>query len=208
MEKKEKNKKRLGIGKTLAWQSASFSSAMNVIVLSFLTIYCTNALSMSPALVGTLLMASKIFDGVTDILAGYIVDRTNTKIGRGRPYQLSIVAVWACTLLMFSCPTGWTTFAKCAWVFAMYTFVNSVFETLFNASGTPYMVRAFNDNDIYVSLNTYGAIFPMLGAVMVSTGTVLIDTFIYTCLVNRNYLPGRCIFYVKKVKTNGTLNRY
>ena len=170
MSKKGKEKKsgKLGVGKTLAWQSASVSSSMNVIVLSYLSIYCTNALSLSPALVGTLLMGSKIFDGITDILAGYVVDRTNTRIGRGRPYQLSILAVWACTLLMFSCPAGWMTFAKCVWVFAMYTFVNSIFRTLFNASGTPYMVRAFNNNDIYVSLSTYGAIFPMIGAVIVN----------------------------------------
>lgn len=38
---------------------------------------------MNPALVGTLLVVSKLLDGFTDIIAGYLVDKTNTKWGEG-----------------------------------------------------------------------------------------------------------------------------
>jgi hypothetical protein len=61
------------------WSGRAISIAVNVIVLMQITFYCTNILAMSPVLVGTLLMASKIFDGVTDIFAGVLIDKTKTR---------------------------------------------------------------------------------------------------------------------------------
>ena len=101
---KTKNPDKIGIIPMLLWSENGASSAINVVLLTFLTLYCTNALGMSAALVGTLLMVSKIFDGITDICAGYIVDKTNTKLGRGRPYDLCILGLWFTTYLLFSVP--------------------------------------------------------------------------------------------------------
>lgn len=81
-------------------------------------------------LVGTLLLFSKIFDGVTDLFAGYIVDNTRTRFGKGRPYELSILGVWLMTIIMFFCPPSMSTAVKAVWVFITYTFINSIFTTL------------------------------------------------------------------------------
>lgn len=120
--------------------------------------YCTNALGMSAAVVGTLFMVSKIFDGVTDLVAGYIVDKTNTKIGRGRPYDLCIIGLWFTTWLQFSVPASFSMTAKCVWVFVCYTLCQSVFRSFMNAAGTPYMVRAFNNDQKYIKLSSIGGI--------------------------------------------------
>jgi probable glucitol transport protein GutA len=69
---------------------------------------------------------------------------------------------------MFSCPPEWAVAAKCAWVFAMYVFVNAVFTTLLNAANTPYMVRAFAKQEQYVALQTYGSLITMLIVVAVN----------------------------------------
>jgi probable glucitol transport protein GutA len=164
--KERKSKKqdpdRIGLGKIAVWTSRDLSKSANLIVISYLTLYCTDILALSPILVGTLLLVSRILDGVTDIIAGYIVDRTNTKIGRGRPYELCIVGLWLCTIFMFSCPQEWSTVAKCIWILAMYAAVNSIFSTLLAAAGTPYMVRAFNNPKIYVKLTSYGGLMQVL----------------------------------------------
>ncbi len=60
-----------------AWTSRGLSLALNVILIMQLTYYCTDMLGMGAALVGTLLLASKLFDGVTDLCVGFIIDRTN-----------------------------------------------------------------------------------------------------------------------------------
>ena len=104
---KVKDPNQVSIGKFLAWQSRGVSFGALMIVTGYITIFCTDTLKMSPALVGTLLMASKIFDGVTDVVAGYVVDNTNSRWGKGRPYEWCIVGSWLCTLLLFYTPVEW-----------------------------------------------------------------------------------------------------
>jgi Na+/melibiose symporter-like transporter len=165
---KEPAPAKLKARELLTWSASGFSNTMNFMALSFLTIYCTDMLGLNAALVGTLLLASRILDGITDVFAGYIVDKTNTKLGRGRPYEFCMIGVWACTVLLFSCPVGWEVPVKCAWILTMYAFVNSIFKTLLAAGTTPYMVRAFNNQQKYVSLTSYGGLISMLGAVVIN----------------------------------------
>jgi probable glucitol transport protein GutA len=167
-EKKKDKSGRVGVGKMIAWQSRAASVGSNLMVIGFLSIYCTDTLKIPPALVGVLFLASRIFDGLTDLAAGFLVDKTNTKLGRGRPYEFAIIGVWLCTWLMFSCPPEWTIVAKCAWVFTMYVFVNAIFITLLNAANTPYIVRAFAKQEQYVALQTYGSLITMVIVVAVN----------------------------------------
>lgn len=70
-----------------AWQFRGASTGIATMIMGYLTIYATNTMKMSAMLVGTLLLVSKLIDGITDLFAGYIVDRTHTKWGKGRPYE-------------------------------------------------------------------------------------------------------------------------
>lgn len=166
--KKQEDPNKLGFGRLMLWQSRSISQSANLMVVGYLSIYCTDALGLSVGLVGTLLLVSRLFDGFTDIVAGYIVDKTNTRMGRGRPYELSILGMWLCTFLMFSCPPELSTTLKCAWVLCMYAFVNSIFATFMNAGNTPYMVRAFNNQQQYIAITSYGGLATMLAVILVN----------------------------------------
>ena len=161
-----KTKKELTFGKLMAWSLRGGSTGVALMVMGYLSIFAIKILNIPAATVGTLLLASKFLDGVTDIFAGYIVDKTNTKIGRGRPYELCIIGLWITTLLLFVCPAGWSTALKCVWLFIMYAFSNSVFMTFLNANQTVYMVRSFSDPKHYVALSTYGGIVPMIVVVI------------------------------------------
>ena len=164
MKKEKKAKKGVGFLKMIEWQSRAASHGIVILLLGYLTIYCTDTLKMNPIVVGTLLAVSKVIDGITDLFAGFIVDRTHTKWGKGRPYEWCIVGMWLCTWLMFSASPEWSGVIKGIWIFWMYSLVNAVFYTMLNANGNVYMVRAFKTQDEYVALNTYGGIIPMLTA--------------------------------------------
>lgn len=157
-EVKKENPHKIGLGKMLLWQANGASVAIQVVLLSALQLYCTNALGLSAGLVGALLMGSKIVDAVTDLCAGYIVDRTNTKIGRGRPYDLCVIGLWFTTWLLFSVPESLSLVVKCIWIVVCYALTQSVFRTFLGAAGTVYMVRAFNDEQKYVKLNSIGGL--------------------------------------------------
>ena len=68
MGKREKNPKAVGAGRMLAWQSRAISQGCALMAIGFLSVYCTDTLKMNPALVGTLLVVSKLLDGFTDIV--------------------------------------------------------------------------------------------------------------------------------------------
>lgn len=167
---KEKTKTKMPWGKFFAWKSRDISlAAVTVIVSGYLMMFCSDVLGMSTTLVGTLLMVSKIFDGVTDLFAGYIVDNTHTKLGKARPYEICILLEWLCTVLLFFCSPSWSPVLKGAWVFIMYTFVYSIFNTMLNGNQTPYMIRAFSNNrDIITKVSSWGGIVSMAGSIIVS----------------------------------------
>lgn len=168
MGTKAKNPDKIGIAKFWGWQSRAVSLGCMTIVYGYLMIYCTNTLGLRSEIVGMLLLISKVFDGITDLFAGYIIDNTKTRFGKARPYEFAIIGVWLCTWLLFSCPASWSTTVKYVWVFIAYTFVNSILATLLSTNQTAYMVRAFPTMNQIVKLNSYGGIVVTFGCAIVS----------------------------------------
>ncbi|MCD8362058.1 MAG: MFS transporter [Lachnospiraceae bacterium] len=158
----------VSIGKLVAWQMRPISLGAVTIITMYLSLYCTDTLGMPAALVGTLLMASKIFDGATDLFAGWLVDNTNTKLGKARPYELCIIGVWICMYAMFAASDTWSLTVKSVWLFVTYTLVFSVFSTLLNAAETPYIVRAFKTPLAVTKVSAYGGVIVTLGSMVVS----------------------------------------
>lgn len=169
-KKKTENHDKLGFGKLLVYKSSDVTAAgVSAIVLSYLTLYCTDTLGINPTLLGSLLMISKIFDAFTDILGGWLVDNTHTKLGKGRPYELCIIGVTVCTLGLFSARPEWSEFVKCSWIFFMYTLVFSVFTTLRSAANIPYTIRAFSNNqNVIAKVASYGGIITMAASIGIS----------------------------------------
>lgn len=163
-------KKRFPLGRFFAWKTSDISAAgLNIIITGYLTIYCTNFLGLSGTLVGSILLISNIFDAVTDLIAGFIIDNTHSKLGKGRPYEIGIVGMWICTILMFSGPTGASQTVKVLWVFFMYTFIFGVFNTLRGAGSTAYLIRAFdNDRELVGKVGSYGGIVTTIGSMVVT----------------------------------------
>lgn len=56
---------------------------------SFVMIYLTDTIGLNAGIVGTLIAVSKLFDGVSDIFFGSMIDRTKSKMGKARPWMLN-----------------------------------------------------------------------------------------------------------------------
>ena len=100
---------------------------------SFVMIYLTNTVGLNPGVVGTLIAASKFFDGVTDIFFGAMIDKTKSRLGKARPWMLYAYVGCAVTLAaIFAIPVDMGTTAQYAWFFIAYTLLNAVFYTANN----------------------------------------------------------------------------
>ena len=161
-EKRIKNPdNKLGFGRLVLWSTSSVSVALSALVLGFVTVYCTDALGLEPVIVGTVFLISKLVDGVTDLVAGVIIDKTNTKWGKGRPYEIFMLFLWLSTWGLFSVPAQFSTVAKYVWIFFMYVFMNAVCTTFLNGNNVVYMVRAFKTKEQQTKLTAYSGFFTM-----------------------------------------------
>ncbi|MDO4622013.1 MAG: MFS transporter [Eubacteriales bacterium] len=177
MKLAKNDENRVGFGTLTLWQTSVMSRTITVLILGFLMVYCTDTLKVPAAGVSLILVLSKVFDGVTDAFAGFIVDKTKTKWGTGRPYEVFIVGLWLATWLMFSVPESFSTTAKYIWIFVMYVLANAICTTFLNANGTPYMIRAFKEGQI-IKLTSYGAIYNIVIAIVFNIAfPVLMQTF-------------------------------
>ena len=106
---------------------------MYAFLSSFLMIYLTDTIGMDSGIVGTLMMVSKLFDGVTDIFFGSMIDKTKSRMGKARPWMLwAYIGCSAMIVMLFIVPAGASKFAQYAWFFVAYTLLNAVFYTANN----------------------------------------------------------------------------
>ena len=175
MEKtKTKNPNRLPLGKFLAWKSSDITSAgIFLIVGTYMTMFCTDFLGMSPLVVGNIILISNIIDFVTDIIAAFLIDNTKTKIGKARPYELGAIGMTICTTLIYLTPVGWTDTLKVIWIFCMYTFLYGVFNTVRTAANVPYLIRAWDNNRTLIGkVSSYGGFVTTMGAMVYCNDTL------------------------------------
>jgi len=81
--------------KLTTWQKIGYGlgdiygGGSGVVISFYYLIFLTDVVRISPALAGTVILISKIYDSITDPLEGIIADRTRTKLGRRRPYLMA-----------------------------------------------------------------------------------------------------------------------
>lgn len=127
----------LSVRERLAYGSGNFSNALVYgIVSGYLVYYYTDVIGLAAGTIGLIMLISRIFDGITDLVMGRIVDLTKSKKGKGRVWILRICVPYAlASILLFSVPEGATDTFKYIFVFISYNLVNSF---LYTALTVPY----------------------------------------------------------------------
>ena len=55
-------------------------NAMYTLFSSYVLMFYTDVLMINAALIGTVIMISKIFDGISDLIAGQLIDKHKNKL--------------------------------------------------------------------------------------------------------------------------------
>ena len=102
-------------------------NAINGILGSFLTVYFTNVALLDAAIISSIIAISKIFDGISDVVVGRLVDNTKSKMGKGRSWLFRVCIPFAISvMLLFFVPPNWPNAVKYVYVFVMYNVVNTI----------------------------------------------------------------------------------
>ena len=100
---------------------------INGIIGSFLTIYFTSTVGLNAGIIATIFAISKVFDGISDVIVGRMVDRTKSKLGKGRSWLLRMcIPFGITTMLLFFVPQNFPEMAQYVYIFLMYNIVNAV----------------------------------------------------------------------------------
>ncbi len=133
VEKTSSNAK-LGWGERIAYGLGDYAgNLVYSLITAFLLVYYTEACGINAASAASVMAISRIFDGVSDLVMGRVVDRTHTKWGKARPWLIrAAIPLALSTVLMFSVPAGFSEGAKIAYAFITYNLVSTVFFTMLN----------------------------------------------------------------------------
>ena len=97
-------------------------------ISAFLLLYYTNVVGASPAMAASVIAISKMFDGISDLAMGTIVDRTHSKYGKARPWILRLcIPLAVSSVLMFSVPNSLSGKGLFIYMFLTYNLVSTIF---------------------------------------------------------------------------------
>lgn len=140
---------------------------------SFVMIYLTNTIGLSAGIVGTLIAASKLFDGFTDIFFGSLIDKTHSRLGKARPWMLYGYIGCAVTLAaIFAIPVDWGETAQYAWFFIAYTLLNGVFYTANNIAYSALTSLVTKNSKERVQMGSYRFIFAFSTSLLIQSVTI------------------------------------
>lgn len=178
-ESKTMTSERIPMRQQLAYALSELASCpLYTIVFTFLTFFYTDVLGMNAGTVGIVILASKVFDGISDLWAGNLIDHTHTRNGSARPWILRAAIPLALSyVLLFTVPNIGN-IGKILYIFVTYNFAMTVAFTINNCAINALPVYMSNDTTSRSSAYAVRTIFA--GVVQMAVSMVflnLVDSF-------------------------------
>lgn len=125
----EKLKTRVGM--VLAYMGGS---PVFLIISSYLVYFYTNVVGLNAGIIGSILLVSRVLDGVSDIVFGNMIDRTRTKMGVCRPWVFRMSVFSLIGIMSLFCIPHLGGSAQYVYVFVSYNFANAIVATIYQLS--------------------------------------------------------------------------
>lgn len=156
-------KQRIGYGVAdtacnLVWQMLTL----------YIMFFYTDVMGLPATQVGIMFLVTRLVDGVADVLMGILIDNTNTKWGKSRPYFLwGAIPFGIISVLTFYVPDLGPT-GKLIWAYATYMGL-SLMYTVVNIPLASILPSLTSDAHERTVLATTRMVFSFLGATIISS---------------------------------------
>lgn len=153
------------------------------VVYAFLTffvmIYLMDSIGLNSGIIGTLMAIAKIFDGISDVIFGSLIDKTHTKMGKARPWMLwPYFGCGVCLFAIFAIPTSWGKVAQYAFFLIFYVMLNAGFYTANNIAYSALTALVTRNENERVQLGSIRFVFAFTTSTIIQAITFgLVDYF-------------------------------
>lgn len=143
------------------------------ITSSLLVYFYTNVVGVSAALVGTILLVSRLFDGVSDLTMAQVMDKVNSKHGKYRSWVLWMAIPYGVTAILLVCvPGNATTAVQAAYIFITYNLCTTVCYTALNLPYSSLAPTMTNDDQDLAKLNLFRMSMSPIGNLIITALTL------------------------------------
>lgn len=153
------------------------------VVYAFLTffvmIYLTDSIGLNSGIIGTLMAVAKIFDGISDVIFGSLIDKTHTKMGKARPWMLwPYFGCGVCLFAIFAIPTSCGKVAQYTFFLIFYVMLNAGFYTANNIAYSALTALVTKNENERVQLGSIRFVFAFTTSTIIQAVTFgLVDYF-------------------------------
>ncbi|MBQ6322358.1 MAG: MFS transporter [Lachnospiraceae bacterium] len=132
---------------------------MSIIGPAFLLQYYTDTALIGAGAVATMFLVCRVFDGISDLVMGAVVDKTRTKWGKARPWlmlsgPLSLIGIY----LLMNVPLGMSEGGKLVYAYATYIFMAVIVYTIYGIANTALLPLMSRDHGETTMLATFSAV--------------------------------------------------
>lgn len=177
-----RDQRKAGLADYFAYAAAALINILpSYLLSSFLSAYYTDVALISAGAVGSVILAMRFTDGISDLIMGRVIDRTNTRFGKARPWVLAgSIGVTFTLFSIFHVPAGFSSGLKVAWLAVAYFLLMTVFSTMEGVSMSTMLVYLTNDTQERNKFGAFNMAGTYIGGILATTVTsVLLTVFGY-----------------------------
>ncbi len=138
-----------------------------VLILSYIATFGSNVLALGAVFASVMVTGMRVFDAITDPLIGALLDRTNGKFGKFRPFMVIgnlIMAVATIVLYMVTpfipASMQWLRYVAFVLLYAVWV-IGYTFQTSITRSGQTVLTNDPNQRPLFTIFNTVGSLAGM-----------------------------------------------
>ena len=138
-----------------------------VLVLSYIATFGSKVLALSMIFASVMVTGMRLFDAVTDTIIGALMDRTNGKFGKFRPFMVIGNLIMAVSILVLYCLTPlipatmmWARYAVFVALYAVWV-IGYTFQTSCTRSGQTVLTNDPKQRPLFTIFNTVGSLLGM-----------------------------------------------
>ena len=138
-----------------------------VLVLSYIATFGSKVLALSMIFASVMVTGMRLFDAVTDPIIGALMDRTNGKFGKFRPFMVIGNLIMAVSILALYCLTPlipdtmmWARYAMFVTLYAVWV-IGYTFQTSCTRSGQTVLTNDPKQRPLFTIFNTVGSLLGM-----------------------------------------------